>query len=82
MGTNLTHQSTEPIDTESQNIDKIKDDSYYFNIMDPKTGKRYNIPLLEKTGSYYQDYVHYMKIKETSPNRATCRFLQTTNNLS
>ena len=64
-------QTTEEVvQTTEENIDKPskKDDNYYFDILDPKTGLRYNIPLLEKTGSYYQDYVHYMKIKETSPS--------------
>lgn len=64
--------TAETVIVEAENIEKQtslkKDDNYYFDILDPKTGMRYNIPLLEKTGSYYQDYVHYMKIKETSPS--------------
>lgn len=45
------------------------DDSYYFNMVNPDTGKRYDIPMLSPIDpDYYYQYVNYMKIKETSPD--------------
>jgi len=47
----------------------VKDDSYYFDLKDPRTGLRYSIPMLDTLSpTYYYDYVHYMKLKEKSPD--------------
>lgn len=50
--------------------DKItKDDRYYYNIVHPLSGMRYNIPLLSSTDpGYFYRYVEFMKMKERSPN--------------
>lgn len=45
-----------------------KDNSYYWNIMDERTGVRYNIPMLNPLDpDYFYSYIYYMKIKEGSP---------------
>lgn len=42
-------------------------DSYYYNMIDPKSGYRYDIPMLTTLDPvYYFKYVRYMKIKEQS----------------
>lgn len=42
-------------------------DSYYYNMIDPKSGYRYDIPMLSTLDPvYYFKYVRYMKIKEQS----------------
>lgn len=46
-----------------------KNERYYFNMVDPRNGARYDIPLLIPSApDYYSKYVHFMKIKERSPN--------------
>lgn len=43
-------------------------DLMYWNIKNPDTGLRYDIPLLVRTDPEYMfKYIHYMKIRETSP---------------
>jgi len=45
------------------------DDLYYYNMMDPRSGFRYDIPLLLATEpDYFSKYVYFMRIKETSPD--------------
>jgi hypothetical protein len=45
-----------------------KTDNDYFNMVDPSTGDRYDIPMLPTTApDYYFRYVYYMRIKEASP---------------
>lgn len=40
-------------------------DSYYYNIKDPKTGFRFDIPMLKTTDPvYYFKYIRYMKLRE------------------
>ena len=47
----------------------IKDDSYYFNMKDPKSGSRYDIPMLSRIDpEYYFKYIYFMKLKERSPD--------------
>lgn len=42
-------------------------DSYYYNMIDPKSGYRYDIPMLSTFDPvYYFKYVRYMKMKEQS----------------
>jgi len=49
-------------------VDEVERDQYYYNIMNPETGERFDIPLLIKTNpSYYYKYINYMKIRERSP---------------
>ena len=46
-----------------------KDDSYYFNIIDPWRGNKYDIPMLSRLDpTYYFRYVYFMRIRETSPD--------------
>jgi len=46
-----------------------KNDSYYYNMVNPRTGRRYDIPMLSPIDpKYYWEYVYRMKIKESSPN--------------
>ena len=49
-------------------ISKEKTDWDYFNMIDPRSGLRYDIPLLSPTNPlYFTKYVHMMKLKEESP---------------
>jgi len=44
-----------------------KDDDYFATV-DPKTGRRFNIPMLStKDKQYFVKYVKYMKIREQKP---------------
>ncbi len=44
-------------------------DSYYFHMLDPKSGYRYDIPMLTTMDPvYYFKYVSCMKMKEQSPD--------------
>lgn len=45
-----------------------KEYNEYFNILDPDTGDRFDIPLLSPSDpGYFFKYVYYMKLKENSP---------------
>jgi len=47
----------------------VKDNSYYFDLKDPRTGLRFDIPMLDTLSpTYFYDYVYYMKLKESSPD--------------
>ena len=49
-------------------VDDVERDQYYYNIMNPETGERFDILLLIKTNpTYYYKYINYMKIRERSP---------------
>lgn len=44
-------------------------DSYYFHMLDPRSGYRYDIPMLMRSEpAYFYKYVDYMKLKERSPD--------------
>ena len=46
-----------------------KDDAYYFNMVDPCNGLKYDIPMLAPTHpEYFFKYVYNMKLKESSPD--------------
>ena len=46
-----------------------KNHAYYFSMVDPATGLKYNIPMLDTMSpTYFYDYVYYMKIKERTPD--------------
>ena len=48
--------------------EKEMTDQYYFNMRDPATNLRYDIPLLSTTDpGYYFKYIYFMKLKERSP---------------
>ena len=45
-----------------------KDNNYYYNMKNPETGRRYDIPMLSTIDpGYYFKYVSYMQLKEDSP---------------
>lgn len=45
----------------------IKTDVEYFNEVDPQTGLKYDIPMLNSSKpGYYFKYINFMKIKERS----------------
>jgi hypothetical protein len=46
-----------------------KDLAYYYNMKNPVTGLRYDIPMLNTLDpDYYYKYVNFMKIKEQQPD--------------
>lgn len=46
----------------------MKEDKKLFNTMDPKTGKRYEIPMLSKTShDYRENYIEAMRLKQEDP---------------
>jgi len=45
-----------------------KTDAEYFDEINPVTGLKYDIPFLSYSDdNYYDEYVRYMKLKETNP---------------
>ena len=49
--------------------DDVERDQYYYNIMNPDTGRRFDIPMLITTSpSYYYKYIEFMKLRERSPD--------------
>ena len=43
-------------------------DNKYFEILNPDTGLRFDIPLLSPLDpDYYYNYIYYMKLRERSP---------------
>ena len=51
---------------------KMKEDKKLFNTMDPKTGKRYEIPMLSKTShDYRENYIEAMRLKIEDPESFT-----------
>ena len=64
----MKHKNTKERENQAKSS-VVKDDSYYFDLKDPRTGVRYDIPMLDTLSpGYYYDYIHYMKLKESSPN--------------
>ena len=48
--------------------EKLKERQRLFKIVDPRTGMRYSIPLLDyNSPSYFREYSEYMKILERDP---------------
>jgi len=46
---------------------KHEENQYYYNIVNPKNGLRYDIPMLTtRDPDYYFKYVNFMKMKERS----------------
>ena len=46
----------------------MKNDKKLFNVKNPETGKRYDIPMLSKTDhEYRENYIEAMKLKEEDP---------------
>lgn len=46
-----------------------KDDDYYYNIVNPVTGRRFDIPMLSTADPYYaKSYIDYMKTREFNPD--------------
>lgn len=44
-------------------------DKDYFNMLNPETGLRYDIPMTSPVDpTYYFKYIYYMKLKERSPD--------------
>lgn len=40
----------------------------YYEMLNPDTGLRYDIPMLSRLApDYYYKYIHYMKLRERSP---------------
>jgi len=51
------------------NASVIKDDSYYFNIVNERSGERFSIPMLDPGApGYFYKYVNYMQLRERSPD--------------
>lgn len=56
--------------TEEENKTETRTNKEYFAETDPKTGKRYSIPMLNtKNPQYFTRYVEYMKLKEKHPEQ-------------
>lgn len=46
---------------------KHEENQYYYNIVNPQNGMRYDIPMLNTRDSdYYFKYINFMKMKERS----------------
>jgi len=46
---------------------KHEENNYYYNMLDPRTGQRYEIPMLTRMDpAYYYKYINFMKMKERS----------------
>ena len=46
----------------------VKNDSYYFDIVNPQSGLKYAIPMLNSGApGYFYKYINYMKLRERSP---------------
>ncbi|NDY73089.1 hypothetical protein DO021_15510 [Desulfobacter hydrogenophilus] len=47
----------------------VKNNAYYFNIIDPVSGLKYDIPMLSSTApNYFYSYIYYVKFREHSPD--------------
>jgi len=57
----------DPAQTQDPEEKKRLERAYYFNMVDPKSGLRYNIPMLLRSDpEYYYKYIDFMKMKERS----------------
>ena len=51
-------------------VKQIKDNAYYANMRNPKTGFSYSIPMLRFDDPHYVNkYIFYMKMKEEKPEQ-------------
>lgn len=70
-GEKPANDPTDPTETGSveQVADvEVKSNDYYFNIVNPDTGRRYDIPMLSTADpDYYFRYVKAMRMKEKQP---------------
>ena len=58
------------VESIKQMIKKFKNNAYYANIKNPKTGFSYNIPMLRfDDPEYINKYIEYMKMKEEKPEQ-------------
>lgn len=58
--------SAQPVSTQPINV--VSPDDKYFQILNPDTGLRFDIPLLSPVDpNYYFQYIYYMKLREQSP---------------
>jgi len=54
---------------ESEKTIEKKSDAEYFDVLDPKTGLRFDIPMLSRVDpGYFFKYIYFMKIRERSPD--------------
>jgi len=61
-------QETPQVPDASEVIDASEELRRLFMIMNPKTGRRFDIPLLDRNSpSYFMSYVDYMKMYEQDP---------------
>lgn len=62
---NTKAQSTQSGNAGASNLT----DEDYFNMLNPETGLRYDIPMVSPVDpTYYFKYIYYMKLKERSPD--------------
>jgi len=62
-----TDKSKTSIPKEDVTTDSSVDTDYY-NMLDPDTGYRFAIPMLDESApGYYFRYIYHMKLKERSP---------------
>ena len=55
-------------DGEDSGIEHASTNNEYFNILDPDTGRRYMIPMLDVAApGYFFKYINFMKILQSSP---------------
>lgn len=58
------------VESMKQMIKKFKNNAYYANMKNPKTGFSYNIPMLRfDDPEYINKYIEYMKMKEEKPEQ-------------
>lgn len=47
----------------------VKDDDYFYHIVDPCTGRRFDIPMMSTNDPDYKSrYIYNMKLRESSPD--------------
>ena len=70
--TGNVNESDPDVNTASQStqsgVSNLTDEDY-FNMLNPETGLRYDIPMVSPVDpTYYFKYIYYMKLKERSPD--------------
>jgi len=64
----IPQEETPQVPDASEVIDASEELRRLFMIMNPKTGRRFDIPLLDRNSpSYFMSYVDYMKMYEQDP---------------
>ena len=62
----------ESIDNSIDRVGRGESDNdlgYWYNMKNPETGLRYDIPMLDSLDpEYYFKYVYYMKLKDSAPD--------------